>query len=164
VACVLLFIIRKMVSGCRKMKSLSKLNHREMKNQKKFKLLKLFIGRILLIIILGLKEQLSIIKKMVSGCKEMKSFYKLRHKEMKNQKKFQLLKVFIGKILLIIILDSKEQLFIIKKMVSGCKEMMSFYKLNQMKNQLLSIPTVHQKKSRLLKVKPGEHFTTVAIQ
>ena len=162
--CVLLSIIKKMVSGCRKMKSSCKLNHREMKNQKKFKLLKLFIGRISLIIILDLKEQLSIIKKMVFGCKEMKNFYKLRHKEMKDQKKFQLLKVFIGKILPIIILDSKEQLSIIKKMVSGCKEMKSFYKLSQVKNQLLSIPMVHQKKSRLLKVKPGEHFTTVVIQ
>jgi len=44
-----------------------------MKNLKKFKQLRLFIGKILLIIILDSKEQLSIIKKMVSGCKEMKN-------------------------------------------------------------------------------------------
>jgi hypothetical protein len=135
-----------------------------MKNQKKFQLLKLFIGRILLITILDSKEQLSITKKMVSGCKEMKNLYKLNHKEMKNQKKFQLLKVYTGKILQIIILDSKEQLSTIKKMVSGCKKMMSFYKHNQLKNQILSIPTVHQKKFKLLKVKLGEIFTTAVIQ
>ena len=119
-----------MASGCKEIKNSCKLNPREMKNLKKFKLLKLFIGKILLIIILDLKEQLFTIKKMVSGCKEMMSFYKLNHKEMKNLKKFRLLKLFTGKILLIIILDSKEQLSTIKKMASGCKEMMSFYKLN----------------------------------
>jgi hypothetical protein len=83
---------------------------------------------------------------------------------MKNLKKFPLLKLFTGKILLIIILDSKEQLSIIKKMVSGCKKMMSFYKLNQVKNQLLSTLMVHQKKFKSLKVKLGEIFTTVVIQ
>ena len=129
-ACVLHSIIKKMASGCKEIKNSCKLNPREMKNLKKFKLLKLFIGKILLIIILDLKEQLSTIKKMVFGCKEMKNFYKLNHREMKNLKKFRLLKLFTGKILLIIILDSKEQLSTIKKMVSGCKEMMSFYKLN----------------------------------
>ena len=153
-----------MVYGCRKMKNSCKLKHKEMKNPKKFKLSKLFIGRILLIIILVSKELLSIIKKMVSGCKEMKNFYKLNHKEMKSQKKFKLLKLYTGKILLTIILDSKEQLFTIKKMVFGCKKMMSFYKLNQLKNQLLSIPTDHQKKFKLLKVKLGEIFITVVIQ
>ena len=160
----LLSIIKKMVSGCKEMKNFYKLNHKEMKSQKKFKLLKLFTGKILLTIILDSKEQLSIIKKMVSGCKEIKNFYKLNHKEMKSQKKFKLLKLFTGKILLTIILDSKEQLFTIKKMVFGCKKMMSFYKLNQLKNQLLSIPTDHQKKFKLLKVKLGEIFITVAIQ
>ena len=153
-----------MVSGCRKMKNSCKLNHKEMKNQKKFQLLKVFTGKILLIIILDSKEQLSIIKKMASGCMEMKNLYKLRLKEMKNQKKFQLLKVYTGKILQIIILDSKEQLSTIKKMVSGCKKMMSFCKHNQLKNQVLSIPTVHQKKFKLLKVKLGEIYTTVVIQ
>jgi len=135
-----------------------------MKNQKKFQLLKVFTGKILLIIILDSKEQLSIIKKMASGCMEMKNLYKLRLKEMKNQKKFQLLKVYTGKILQIIILDSKEQLSTIKKMVSGCKKMMSFCKHNQLKNQVLSIPTVNQKKFKLLKVKLGEIYTTVVIQ
>jgi len=135
-----------------------------MKNQKKFQLLKVYTGKILQIIILDSKEQLSIIKKMASGCKEMMSLYKLRLKEMKNQKKFQLLKVYTGKILQIIILDSKEQLSTIKKMVSGCKKMMSFYKHNQLKNQIPSIPTVHQKKFKLLKVKLGEIFTTAVIQ
>ena len=153
-----------MVFGWKKMKNSYKLNHREMKNLKKFQLLRLFTGKILLIIILDSKEQLSITKKMVSGCKEMKNLYKLNHKEMKNQKKFQLLKVYTGKILQIIILDSKEQLSTIKKMVSGCKKMMSFYKHNQLKNQILSIPTVHQKKFKLLKVKLGEIFTTAVIQ
>jgi hypothetical protein len=60
---------------------------------------------------------------MVFGWKKMKNSYKLNHREMKNLKKFQLLRLFTGKILLIIILDSKEQLSIIKKMASGCKEM-----------------------------------------
>ena len=153
-----------MASGCKEIKNSCKLNPREMKNLKKFKLLKLFIGKILLIIILDLKEQLSTIKKMIFGCKEMKNFYKLNHREMKNLKKFRLLKLFTGKILLTIILDSKEQLFTIKKMDFGCKKMMSFYKLNQLKNQLLLIPTDHQKKFKLLKVKLGEIFITVAIQ
>jgi hypothetical protein len=153
-----------MVSGCRKMKNLFKLNHREMKNLKKFQLLKVFTGKILLTTIQDLKEQLSIIKKMVFGCKEMMNLYKLNLKEMKNQKKFQLLKLYTGRILLIIILDSKEQLFIIKKMDSGCKKMMNYYKLNQVRNQLLSIQMAHQKKFKLLKVKPGEHFTIVVIQ
>jgi hypothetical protein len=83
---------------------------------------------------------------------------------MKSQKKSQLLKLFTGKILQIITLDSKEQLFIIKKMASGCKKTMNFYKQNQVKNQLLLTPTVLQKKSKLLKVKLGEIFTTVVIQ
>jgi len=83
---------------------------------------------------------------------------------MKNLKKFKQLRLFIGKILLIIILDSKEQLSIIKKMVFGCKKMMSFYKLNQKKTQLLSTLTVHQKKFKLLKEKLGEIFTTVVTQ
>jgi len=83
---------------------------------------------------------------------------------MKDLKKFQQLKLFIGKILLIIILDSSEQLSIIKKMVFGCKKMMSFYKLNQVKIQLLSTLTVHQKKFKLLKEKLGEIFTTVVTQ
>lgn len=72
-ACVLHSIIKKMVFGWKKMKNLCKLNHREMKNLKRFQLLRLFTGKILLIIILDSKEQLSIIKKMASGCKEMKN-------------------------------------------------------------------------------------------
>lgn len=106
----------------------------------------------------------SIIKKMVSGWRKMKNSCRLNHREMRDLKKFQLLKLFIGKILLIIILDSKELLSIIKKMVSGCKKMMSFYKLNQVKNQLLSTLMAHQKKFKLLKVKLGEIFITVVTQ
>lgn len=152
-----------MASGCKGLNNWCKLNQREMKNLKKFQLLKEYIGKILLITTLDSREQLSMIRKMVSGCKEMKNLYKLKHKEMKKQKKFQQLKVYIGKILLITTLDSKEQLSTIKKMVSGCKKMMSFYKLKQI-IQLLSILMVNQKKFKLLKVKPGEHFTTVVIQ
>ena len=134
--------------------------HRTM-DLKKFQQLKQYTGRTLLITILDSKEQLSTIKKMVSGCKEMMNSYKPKHRTM-DLKKFQQLKQYTGRTLLITILDSKEQLSIIKKMVFGWREKkcLNFYKLQI---SILSIQTVNQKKFKQSKVKLGEIFIIAAI-